>query len=177
MSVDPNILQDPSAASGGPAADPGTSASRLMSVSWRVYSDPLQHALIAALVAAPLGRRAAATAGAVAVAIDVDHVIAARSLRVDALIGLDTRPRTHSLAAALAAGALLGRRDPAQGWATFSGLVSHLLHDAGDTAAPTPILWPVRPARQLGRRVQLVGTAALFAISCAYAGTARRRTA
>ena len=146
-------------------------------MSWRLYSDPLQHALIAAFVAAPLGRRAATAAGAAAVVIDVDHAIAARSVKVHALTGLDTRPRTHSLVAALAAGALVGRRDRAQGWATFSGLVSHLLHDAGDTAAPTPILWPVRPARQLGRRAQLLGTAALFAISCAYAGTARRRTA
>ena len=146
-------------------------------MSWRIYSDPFQHAAIAAFVAAPLGRRAALTASAAAVAIDVDHAVAARSLKVHALTGLDSRPPTHSLVAALAAGALVGRKDRAQGWATFSGLASHLLHDAGDTAAPTPILWPIRPARQLGRRPQLIGTAALFAISCAYAGRARRRTA
>jgi membrane-bound metal-dependent hydrolase YbcI (DUF457 family) len=140
-----------------------------------VYSDPVQHALIAAAVAAPLGRRPALTASAAAVAIDVDHAVAARSLRVDALISLDTRPRTHSLLAALAVGALIGARSPAHGWAVFSGLVSHLLHDAGDTAAPTPMLWPWRPARQLGRRVQAAGTALLFVISCAV-GRARPRT-
>ena len=47
------------------------------------------------------------------------------------------------------------------GWAAFAALASHLLHDAGDRAAPTPVLWPWRPARQLGRRTQLVGTVVL----------------
>ena len=136
-------------------------------MSWRIYSDPLQHALIAAAVSAPLvpsaGPRVLATATAAAVAIDVDHAVAARSLRVDALISLDTRPRTHSLVAATAAGAITGTlAGPAHGWAVFSGLVSHLLHDAGDQAAPTPMLWPVRPARQLGRRWQLAATTALL---------------
>ena len=54
--------------------------------SLRVYSDPLQHAAIAAAVAAPLvpraGRGVLVTAVAVATLIDVDHAIAARSLRV-----------------------------------------------------------------------------------------------
>jgi membrane-bound metal-dependent hydrolase YbcI (DUF457 family) len=136
-------------------------------MSWRVYSDPLQHALIAAVVSAPLissaGPGVLVTATAAAVAIDVDHAVAARSLRVDALTSLDTRPRTHSLVAATAAGAITGTlAGPAHGWAVFSGLVSHLLHDAGDQAAPTPMLWPVRPARQLGRRWQLAATAALL---------------
>jgi hypothetical protein len=53
------------------------------------------------------------------------------------------------------------------GWAAFGGLVSHLLHDAGDRAAPTPMLWPFAPARQLGRRWQLAGTAVLVLCSVA----------
>ncbi len=96
-------------------------------------------------------------------AIDVDHAVAARSLRVGAMITLDVRPRSHSLLTATAVGAIAGTlAGPAQGWAAFSGLVSHLLHDAGDGAAPTPMLWPVRPARQLGRRWQVAATAALL---------------
>jgi hypothetical protein len=50
---------------------------------------------------------------------------------------------------------------PLHGWAAFGGLTSHLMHDAGDRAAPTPVLWPFAPARQLGRRWQVGATAAL----------------
>lgn len=136
--------------------------------SWlRTYSDPLQHALLAAAVAAPLvpraGRGVLASAIAPALAIDVDHAVAARSLRVSRTTALATRPRTHSLVTALATGAVLAAAaGPVHGWAAFSGLGSHLLHDAGDRAAPTPLLWPFAGAHQLGRRVQLAGTVALL---------------
>jgi hypothetical protein len=145
----------------------------------RVYSDPLQHALIAAFVVAPLvpraGSRVIATAVAAATVIDVDHAVAARSFRVRATTSLPARPRTHNVFTAVGAGAVVAAAaGPAHGWAAFSALVSHLLHDAGDTAAPTPMLWPVAAARQLGRRWQLVGTAGLalgsVAISRALAG-------
>jgi membrane-bound metal-dependent hydrolase YbcI (DUF457 family) len=89
-------------------------------------------------------------------------VVAARSLRVRDTTALPVRPRSHSLITALGAGsavaALAGRR---HGWAAFAALTSHFLHDAGDRAAPTPLLWPFAPARQLGRRRQLAGTALL----------------
>ena len=132
----------------------------------QVYSDPLQHALIAAAVAAPLaprsGRRVIGTAVAAALVIDVDHAVAARSLRVRDTTALPTRPRSHSLATALGTGlAVAAAAGPVHGWAAFGGLVSHLLHDAGDRAAPTPLLWPFAPARQLGRRWQLAVTTAL----------------
>jgi membrane-bound metal-dependent hydrolase YbcI (DUF457 family) len=141
-------------------------------VSWRLYTDPLQHALIAAAVAAPLGRGPARTAVVASVAIDVDHAVAARSLRVGPMISLARRPPTHSLLAALTTGTLVGTAaGAAHGWAAFAGLASHLLHDAGDRAAPTPILWPFAPARQLGRRWQLGATAALAALSYAMART------
>jgi membrane-bound metal-dependent hydrolase YbcI (DUF457 family) len=138
----------------------------------QVYSDPFQHALIAAAVAAPLVPRAGArvllTAVAAASVIDVDHAVAARSLRVSATTALDTRPRSHSLLTALGAGALVtAAAGPLHGWAAFGGLTSHLLHDAGDRAAPTPLLWPFAPARQLGRRRQLAGTIALVLASAA----------
>src|SRR4051794_12886041 len=125
----------------------------------QVYTDPLQHALIAAAVAAPLvrpaGRRVLATAVAAALVIDVDHVMAARSLRIRDTTALPTRPRTHSLVTAAAAGAAMaGAGGRVQGGAVFGSLASHLLHDAGARAAPTRVLWPFAPARQYGRRAQ-----------------------
>jgi membrane-bound metal-dependent hydrolase YbcI (DUF457 family) len=155
-------------------------------MSFRVYSDPLQHALIAAAVAAPLvpraGPRVVATAVAAATVIDVDHAVAARSLRVQAMTSLGARPRSHSLATAVGAGLFVGAAaGPLHGWAAFGGLASHLLHDAGDGAAATPVLWPIRPAHQLGRRRQVVGTALLVlgsaAISWATAGASPSSTA
>jgi membrane-bound metal-dependent hydrolase YbcI (DUF457 family) len=143
----------------------------------QTYTDPLQHAAIAATVAAPLGRAAVRAAVTAALVIDLDHAVAARSVSVRDTAALDTRPRTHSLVTALAAGLVVARaRGPVQGWAVFSGLVSHFLHDAGDRAAPTPMLWPLRPARQLGRRRQVVFTVALVALSFAAAAASRRRT-
>jgi membrane-bound metal-dependent hydrolase YbcI (DUF457 family) len=150
-------------------------------LAWRVrvYSDPLQHAAIAAVVVAPLAartdRRVFATAVAAALVIDVDHAVAARSLRPSHTTALARRPPSHSLLAAAGAGALVAAAaGPAHGWAAFAALGSHLLHDAGDDAAPTPVLWPWRPARQLGRRTQVAGTLALTTAS-ALAGSAAAR--
>jgi hypothetical protein len=148
----------------------------------QVWTDPLQHAAIAAAVAAPLvprvGARVLGTAVAAAIAIDIDHAVAARSLRIRATTSLATRPRTHSLLTALGVGALVAAAaGPVHGWAAFGGLASHLLHDAGDRAAPTPLLWPWAPARQLGRRRQLAGTTMLtlgsLAVSRAAAAASR----
>jgi LexA-binding, inner membrane-associated putative hydrolase len=140
----------------------------------QVYSDPVQHALLAALVVAPLvprfGRGPVATAVAAAWLIDVDHPVAARSLRLGDWTSMPVRPQTHSAAVAVGAGTLVGvAAGPAHGWAAFAGLASHLLHDAGGDGAPTPLLWPAAPARQLGRRRQLVGTVALALASAAIA--------
>ena len=163
------------------AADRATARRRLL-----VYSDPLQHAGIAAAVAAPLvprsGPRVLLAAIVPAIAIDVDHLVAARSLRVRDVTALATRPPTHSLVAALGAGAAVtAAAGPAHGWATFAGLTSHLLHDAGDRAAPTPVLWPFAPARQLGRGRQLVVSLALVlgsvTVSRATAAASSRRSA
>jgi membrane-bound metal-dependent hydrolase YbcI (DUF457 family) len=148
----------------------------------QTYTDPFQHALIAAAVVAPLGRRVVPTAVSVALAIDLDHAVAARSVRVRDTTALSARPRTHSLVTAAGAAALIGaRRGPLHGWAAFAGLVSHFLHDAGDRAAPTPLFWPFASARQLGRRPQIIGTVALalasLAISRATAAGATSRDA
>jgi membrane-bound metal-dependent hydrolase YbcI (DUF457 family) len=157
---------------------PGRSARTVELV--RVYTDPLQHAAIAAAVAAPLvpraGRGVLLTAVVPALAIDVDHAVAARSVRVRATTSLATRPRTHSLVVAVGAGAIAGAAaGPVHAWAAFAGLASHLLHDAGDRAAPTPLWWPFAPARQVGRRRQLAATAAL-AIGSAVVSRATARS-
>ena len=136
----------------------------------RTYTDPAQHAALACLAVWPLAartdQRLLRTAVIAALLIDVDHAVAARSIRPADTTALDRRPPTHSLLVAASVSslvaALAGR---AHGWACFAALGSHLLHDAGDEAAPTPVLWPLRPARQLGRRVQVAGTAALIAVS------------
>jgi membrane-bound metal-dependent hydrolase YbcI (DUF457 family) len=148
----------------------------------RAYSDPLQHAAIAVAVTAPVaargGRTVLVTAVAAALVIDVDHIVAARSLRPRRMTALAERPRTHSMLTAVAAGSLVtAAAGPLHGWAAFAGLVSHLLHDAGDHAAPTPLLWPWRPARQLGRRRQLAGSVALTTASALIARAAARASA
>jgi LexA-binding, inner membrane-associated putative hydrolase len=152
----------------------------------RVYTDPLQHAVIATAVAAPLvsraGWRVVVTAVVAATVIDVDHAVAARSVRIRAITSLPTRPLSHSVLTALGVGTLVAMAaGPVHGWAAFGGLASHLLHDAGDRAAPTPLLWPFAQARQLGRRRQLAGTAMLalgsLAVARLTATSARGRSA
>jgi LexA-binding, inner membrane-associated putative hydrolase len=125
-------------------------------------ADPFAHALLAAAVVAPLGRRPMLTAVVTGTLIDVDHAIAARSARPSAMLALRTRPRSHALLGTVAAAALgTAAGGPIHGWAAFAGLTSHLLRDASDEAAPTPLLWPIRPARQIGRAPAAAGIAAL----------------
>src|SRR3954464_3729444 len=98
----------------------------------QVYTDPPQHVAVGAACAGPLvprsGRRVLATAAAAALLIDVDHAVAARSLRLRDTTSLPVRPRTHSLLTALGAGALVGAAaGPAHGWAAFGALTSHVL--------------------------------------------------
>jgi hypothetical protein len=141
-------------------------------------TDPFAHALLAAAVVAPLGRRAMVTAVAAGTLIDVDHIVAARSARPSALLGLRTRPRTHALLGTVAAAALgTAAGGPLHGWAAYAGLTSHLLRDASDDAAPTPLLWPLRPPRQIGRARAAAGIAALAIASWALSRRASARDA
>jgi hypothetical protein len=134
----------------------------------RAGSDPLVHALLAAAVVAPLGRGPMLTAVAAGTLIDVDHPIAARSIRPAAMISLPARPLSHNLLATIGAGAVgaLGG-GPVHGWAAFAGLASHLLRDASGDGAPTPLLWPWSPPRRIGRGWAIAGIAALAGASCA----------
>ena len=109
--------------------------------------------------------------------IDVDHVVAARSAAPerDADPAHAARAAT-ALLATLAAGALgAAAGGPVHGWAAFAGLTSHLLRDASDDAAPTPLLWPLRPPRQIGRARAAVGVAALTLGSWAISRPGSRR--
>jgi hypothetical protein len=125
-------------------------------------SDPFAHALLAAGVAAPLGGAAVRTAVAAGTLIDVDHAVAARSLRLEPMLSLKARPRSHALGVAVALGGVgVAVGGPRHGWAAFAGLTSHLLRDASDEQAPTPLLWPLAAPRQIGRRAAVAGVAAL----------------
>lgn len=139
-------------------------------MTWRrnavAVTDPLVHATLAAAVVAPAvpraGRGPLLTAVVAGTLIDIDHPFAARSFRLGPMVSMETRPRTHSLLSALGAGgvgAVAG--GPMHGWAAFAGLATHLLYDAGDRNAPTPLLWPWGRPRQLGRGLTLAGMAAL----------------
>ena len=92
-----------------------------------------------------------------------------------AMLTLGTRPRSHTLLSTLAAAAVgTAAGGPVHGWAGFAGLTSHLLRDAGDDAAATPLLWPFRPPRQIGRSRAAVGIAALTLGSVAISRRAAR---
>ena len=137
-------------------------------------ADPFVHALLSAAVAAPLGREPMRTAVVAGTLIDVDHIVAARSARPRAMLSLETRPRSHTLLGAAALGAACAAAGgPAHGWAAFAGLAAHLLRDASDDAAPTPLLWPWRPPRQVDRRVAAAGVAVLALGSWVISGRAR----
>jgi membrane-bound metal-dependent hydrolase YbcI (DUF457 family) len=124
------------------------------------YADPALHAAVAAAVALPLGRRALATSVAASALIDLDHLVAARSLEPDAWLTLPRRPPTHRVAAVAASGALVGALAGARyGWATFAGLLSHVLRDAVD--AETPLLWPWAGRERLPERALVLGSAGL----------------
>ncbi|HEX3318108.1 MAG TPA: metal-dependent hydrolase [Solirubrobacteraceae bacterium] len=128
-------------------------------------ADPVAHGLLAGVVAAPLaragGRGPVVTAVAAGTLIDVDHLLAARSLRPASWLTLGARPRAHTLMLAVGAGgvaAVVG--GPAHGWAAFGGVASHLLRDASD-AGGTPILWPLSGRRSIPRPAYAAGIAGL----------------
>jgi membrane-bound metal-dependent hydrolase YbcI (DUF457 family) len=131
----------------------------------RSCSDPFAHGLLAGAVAAPLarggGRGPVVTAVVAGTLIDVDHVVAARSLRPVTWVTLGGRPRAHTLLLAVGAGGvvgLLGGRT--HGWAAFGGLASHLLRDASDPGG-APILWPLSGRRHIPRAAYGAGIAGL----------------
>jgi membrane-bound metal-dependent hydrolase YbcI (DUF457 family) len=139
----------------------------------RALADPFLHAGFAAAVLAPTVRRAGwgpLRAGiAAGLIIDLDHVVAARSVRVAKTAGMPTRPRPHNLFLATAASAAAWRTAGRKyGWAVFAGLWSHLLFDATDGSG-APLFWPVARRDRVPIVLFLVALAALAAGSTARA--------
>jgi membrane-bound metal-dependent hydrolase YbcI (DUF457 family) len=131
----------------------------------RACSDPFAHGLLAGAVAAPLvrsaGRGPVMTAVLAGTLVDVDHLVAARSLRPITWITLGGRPRAHTLLLAVGAGGVAGLlAGRAHGWAAFGGLASHLLRDASDYSG-APILWPLSGRRHIPRSAYGAGIAGL----------------
>jgi membrane-bound metal-dependent hydrolase YbcI (DUF457 family) len=109
--------------------------------------------------------------------IDLDHVIAARSIAPERLMGLAARPPSHSLlgtaALALATSSLAG---PRLGWGVWVGLTTHLPWDAA--AAPgVPLLVPLvaNPHVVIPTWAFLVGLAALAVANTCCAPPTRLR--
>jgi membrane-bound metal-dependent hydrolase YbcI (DUF457 family) len=78
-----------------------------------------------------------------AVALDLDHFVAARSFRLRDAASLSSRPATHSLTFGALAGGLaaLPSRQVVVAWMTFAVLASHVVRDA--FSGQTPWLWPL----------------------------------
>jgi membrane-bound metal-dependent hydrolase YbcI (DUF457 family) len=102
-------------------------------------------------------------------ALDLDHVVAAGSLRPQALETLHHRPDTHSLllAVALALLAFALTRRKLVAWSVFAVIVSHLLFDAA--GGDEYWLYPLRHPNSIPWLACPVGIAVLFGISAVVA--------
>jgi membrane-bound metal-dependent hydrolase YbcI (DUF457 family) len=98
-------------------------------------------------------------------ALDLDHVVAAGSLRPQALETLHHRPDTHSLllAVALALLAFALTRRKLVAWSVFAVIVSHLLFDAA--GGDEYWLYPLRHPDSIPWLACPIGIAVLFGIS------------
>jgi hypothetical protein len=117
-----------------------------LSLAW-AYCDEIGHGSVAVLAMLWTQPRwgwrpiiAAALAGTL---IDVDHAIAARSLSPIDMMSLAARPPSHSLLAAVAAGALTGLvAGPRFGFGVAVGVITHVLRDAQEKPG-VPLLIPL----------------------------------
>ncbi len=118
----------------------------------RAVYDNITHGTIAGLLAAFAGRGRASVARFLAgylvgAGLDIDHAIAARSVRIGAMLALGGRPFSHSLAFSVAAAIAVGAasRRPSWAWLVFASLASHVIRDAGLSQAP--VFWPLPPVK------------------------------
>ena len=116
-----------------------------LSLGWAVL-DEIAHASMALVVVLwtwPIwGWRPALVAATAATAIDLDHVIAARSFDTADLMSLSSRPPAHSLLGVVVAVHLgMAFGGPRLGFAAGVGVLMHVVRDA--TAPPgVPLLFP-----------------------------------
>jgi membrane-bound metal-dependent hydrolase YbcI (DUF457 family) len=137
----------------------------------------LIHGCISLLVVLPLVLRSsrrvlfAALAFIGGPALDLDHVVAAGSLRPQALENLGHRPDTHSLlfAVALTLLALALTRSKPFAWSVFAVIVSHLLFDAAGGGEYW--LYPLRHPDSIPWLVCPIGLGVLFGVSAVVART------
>jgi membrane-bound metal-dependent hydrolase YbcI (DUF457 family) len=149
----------------------------LLSALWAV----LMHGTLSVLVLVPILRRSespvryGALAAMLGVALDLDHALAAQSLKPHALEQLPERPATHSLLAAamLAVLAWTLLESPLVGWCVLAVLVAHLLPDAAGGSEPW--LYPFSSVDSIPWLACPVGLAALFGASRLLAGRALPR--
>jgi membrane-bound metal-dependent hydrolase YbcI (DUF457 family) len=137
----------------------------------------LIHGCIGLLVVSPIVLRSrrrvlfAALAFIGGPAVDLDHVVAARSLRPQALETLNHRPDTHSLLLAVGLALLafaLTQSKPVT-WSVFAVVASHLLFDAA--GGNEDWLYPLRHPDSIPWLACPIGLAVLFGISVVVART------
>ncbi|TVR73656.1 MAG: hypothetical protein EA415_07155 [Sphaerobacteraceae bacterium] len=100
-----------------------------------------------------------------AITLDLDHVLAARSLEVNSWMTMPSRPPTHSVAAMIGLAWLVERIAPGKRlWLAVSlGVGSHLLRDLATGGAP---LW--HPKRVITWPVSLVAATLLILTASAW---------
>jgi membrane-bound metal-dependent hydrolase YbcI (DUF457 family) len=105
--------------------------------------------------------------------LDLDHIVAAQSIRLDRCMTMPARPPTHSLLTALLASLGLARLRPWRGLGLglFLGLASHLLRDLGTGGAPA---FHPRRIVECAYPVSVLLAAALAVLGCSLAASSPR---
>jgi len=140
----------------------------------RALFDGLSHGSAALAVIVPAAPRVPepgwflATGLAGGLLLDLDHILAAQSIRLDRCMTMPARPPTHSFPTALLASVGLARLRPWRGLGLglFLGLMSHLLRDLGTGGAP---VFHPRRVIECAYPTSLLLTAALAVFGCSLA--------
>ena len=106
--------------------------------------DVLVHGLVALIVVYSLGVPYVFIAFIIAVALDIDHFIVAKSFKISDAIKLKYRPYTHSITFAIFVGCVVWglTKNTILAFTVILAIASHVLRDA--STGVTFILWPFR---------------------------------